>query len=83
VVQDNITICGLLNNIIMAFLIIKKVTGVIGEQILIYPAREGDEIFYFMKLTDAEQKLNEIKGNAIYSDCVLQIIEDFEWLSLT
>lgn len=64
----------------MAYLIVKNVSGVIGEQILIYPSREGDEIFDFLTLTEAEQKLSEIQNNPIYSDCTLQIIEDRDWL---
>lgn len=64
----------------MAYLIVKNVSGVIGEQILIYPPREGDEIFDFLTLTEAQEKLNEIQNNPIYSDCILQIIEDIDWL---
>jgi hypothetical protein len=64
----------------MAYLIVKNVSGVIGEQILIYPPREGDEIFDFLTLTEAQEKLNEIQINPIYSDCILQIIEDIDWL---
>lgn len=64
----------------MAYLIVKNVSGVVGEQILIYPPREGDEIFDYLTLTEAQQKLNEIQNNPIYSDCTLQIIEDQDWL---
>lgn len=64
----------------MAYLIVKNVSGVVGEQILIYPPREGDEIFDFPTLIEAQEKLNEIQNNPIYSDCTLQIIEDQDWL---
>lgn len=64
----------------MAYLIVKNVSGVVGEQILIYPPREGDEIFDFPTLIEAQEKLNEIQNNPIYSDCTLQIIEDEDWL---
>ena len=63
----------------MAFLITKKVSGVPGEQILIYPSREGDEIYDYATLAEAQQKLNQIQGYLIYSDCVLEIIENVEW----
>ncbi len=63
----------------MAFIIIKEVSGAPGEQILIYPPREGDEIYDYPTLIEAQQKLNQIQGYPIYSDCVLGIIEDTEW----
>lgn len=63
----------------MAFIIVKNVSGIIGEQILIYPFREGDQIYSYSTIEDAQQKLNEIQNYPIYSDCVLQIIEDNDW----
>ncbi len=63
----------------MAFLIIKKVSSIPGEQILIYPPREGDEIYDYATLAEAQQKMNQIQSYPIYSDCVLEIIEDIEW----
>jgi hypothetical protein len=63
----------------MAFIIVKEVSGVLGEQILIYPSRNGDEIYSYSTLIEAQQKVNEIKNYPIYSDCVLQIIEDTSW----
>lgn len=64
----------------MAFLITKIIPGTPGEQILIYPPREGDEIYDFSTRAEAEQKINEIQNYPIYSDCTLQIIEDAEWV---
>jgi hypothetical protein len=63
----------------MAFIIVKNISGIVSEQILIYPPREGDKIYSYLTFTEAQQKLNEIKNYSIYSDCVLQIIEDSEW----
>jgi hypothetical protein len=63
----------------MAYIIVKNVSGIIGEQILIYPNREGDQIYSYSTMEETQQKLNEIKNNPIYSDCVLQIIEDNDW----
>ena len=58
------------------YLIVKIVSGSIGEQILIYPPRPGDEIYDFLTLQQAEIKVSEIQNLPIYSDCQLQIIED-------
>ncbi len=58
------------------YLIVKIVSGSIGEQILIYPPRPGDEIYDFSTLQQAEIKVSEIQNLPIYSDCQLQIIED-------
>ncbi len=60
----------------MPYLITKIVSGLIGEQILIYPPRPGDEIYEFSTLQQAEIKVSEIQNMSIYSDCQLQIIED-------
>jgi hypothetical protein len=60
----------------MPFLITKTDSLSTGKQILLYPPREGDEIFEFSTLQEAESKLNEIIGWPIYSDCTLEIIED-------
>ena len=57
------------------YLIVKIVSGSIGEQILIYPSRPGDEIYDFSTLQQAEIKVSEIQNLPIYSDCQLQIIE--------
>jgi hypothetical protein len=63
----------------MAYIIVKNVSGIIGEQILIYPHREGDQIYSYSTMIDAEQKLNEIQNDPIYNDCILEIIEDNDW----
>ena len=63
----------------MAFIIIKEVSGILSEQILIYPPREGDKIYSYTTLIEAQQKMNEIQNYPIYSDCILKIIEDTEW----
>ena len=63
----------------MAYIIVKNVSGIIGEQILIYPPREGDQIYSYSTMEEAQQKLNEIQNESIYSDCDLQIIEDNDW----
>jgi hypothetical protein len=63
----------------MAYIIVKNVSGIIGEQILIYPHREGDQIYSYSTMVSAQQKLNEIQNESIYSDCDLQIIEDNDW----
>jgi hypothetical protein len=63
----------------MAYIIVKNVSGIIGEQILIYPFREGDQIYSYSTMVSAQQKLNEIQNESIYSDCDLQIIEDNDW----
>lgn len=60
----------------MPFLITKTDSLSPGKQILLYPPREGDEIFEFSTLQEAESKLSEIGGWSIYSDCTLEIIED-------
>ena len=59
-------------------MIIKKVSDINGDQILIYPSREGDEIYCYSTLIEAQQKLNQIQDFPIYSDCVLEIIENEE-----
>jgi hypothetical protein len=64
----------------MAYIIVKNVSGIIGEQILIYPPREGDQIYSYSTMVEAQQKLNEIQNNPIYNDCILQIIEDNDWV---
>ena len=64
----------------MAFLITKKVNGTDGEQILIYPTREGDEIYDYETLIKAQQKLSSIQDLPIYEDCILEIIENEEWI---
>jgi hypothetical protein len=64
----------------MAYIIVKNVSGIIGEQILIYPPREGDQIYSYSTMEEAQQKLNEIQNNPIYNDCLLQIIEDNDWV---
>jgi hypothetical protein len=64
----------------MAYIIVKNVSGIIGEQILIYPPREGDQIYSYSTMEEAQQKLNEIQNNPIYNDCILQIIEDNDWV---
>ena len=63
----------------MAYIIVKNVSGVDGQEILIYPHREGDQIYSYSTMEEAQQKLNEIQNYPIYSDCVLQIIEDNDW----
>ena len=63
----------------MAYIIVKNVSGIIGEQILIYPHREGDQIYSYTTMEESQQKLNEIQNETIYSDCTLQIIEDNDW----
>lgn len=60
----------------MPYLIVKTDSTSAGKQILLYPPREGDEIFEFSTLQEAETKKIEIQGLAIYSDCILEIIED-------
>ena len=57
-------------------MIIKKVSGINSDQILIYPPREGDEIYDYSTLIEAQQKLTQIQNFPIYSDCVLEIIEN-------
>jgi hypothetical protein len=51
----------------MAYIIVKNVSGIIGEQILIYPFREGDQIYSYSTMVSAQQKLNEIQNESIYS----------------
>jgi macrodomain Ter protein organizer (MatP/YcbG family) len=63
----------------MAYIIVKNVSGADGQEILIYPHREGDQIYSYSTMEETQQKLNEIQNNPIYSDCVLQIIEDNDW----
>lgn len=60
----------------MSFLIVKTVSGVSGEQILIYPPREGDQIYEYPTLAEAQQKISQIQGYPIYSDCSLEAIQD-------
>jgi hypothetical protein len=60
----------------MEYIIVKNVSGVIGHQILIYPNREGDQIYCYSTLLETQQKLNEIQNEPIYSDCMLEIIAD-------
>jgi hypothetical protein len=64
----------------MAYMITKKVSGTDGEQILIYPTRESDEIYDYKTLTEAQQKLSLIQDLPIYADCILEIIENEEWI---
>jgi len=59
----------------MYYTIVKIVNDTLGEQILIYPDRENDQIYSFDNLLEAQQKLNNLQNNPIYSDCTLKIIE--------
>jgi hypothetical protein len=63
----------------MAYIIVKNVSGVTGQEILIYPHRDGDQIYSYSTMEEAQQKMNEIQNKAIYSDCTLQIIVDNDW----
>jgi hypothetical protein len=60
----------------MKFLIVKIVNDFPGEQIKIYPEREGDYIVEYNNLVDAELWIQNNKNNPIYSDCTLKILED-------
>jgi len=60
----------------MPYLIVKKTLENPGEQILLFPPREGDQIYEFPTLEQAQSKIGEISSLPIYSDCILEIIED-------
>jgi hypothetical protein len=60
----------------MEYTVVKIVNNIKGEQILIYPERQGDKIYSYDNLLEAEECINNIKNYPIYSDCELTVCID-------
>jgi hypothetical protein len=55
--------------------IIKKRNKHFGEQIILHPFLNGDEIYEFDTIEECETKIEEIRNWEMYSDVILSIKE--------